>query len=156
LPGQAQTPEPLRLIQTIEMQDVPVGPYADHLAVDVKGQRLFATPQARKSVQVFDLNTGKFLHEIGGLGNPHAVLYRADLNRIYVVDGEPGLIRIYNGRDYHPLQTITLLADADSLGYDPTTKLAYVTNGGRGPKLDYTLLSAVVSGMREHKGDIKI
>ncbi|MGO8786246.1 MAG: hypothetical protein ACLQVL_02530 [Terriglobia bacterium] len=154
--GRAQAQEPLKLIQTIEMQDVPVGPYTDHLAVDVKGQRLFATPQARKSVQVFDLNTGKILHEIGGLGNPHAVLYRGDLDRIYVIDGEPGLIRIYDGRDYHPLQTVTLLADADSLGYDPTAKLAYVTNGGRGAKLDYTLLSAVDTNTGERAGDIKV
>ena len=156
LPGQAQTPEPLKLIQTIEMQDVPVGPYTDHLAVDLKGQRLFATPQARKSVQVFDLNTGKFLHEIGGLGNPHAVLYRADLDRIYVVDGEPGLVRIYDGRDYHLLQTVSLLGDADSLGYDPRTKTAYVTNGGRGARLDYTLLSAVDTGTGGHSGDINV
>jgi DNA-binding beta-propeller fold protein YncE len=156
LQGQAQTPEPLKLIQTIEMQDVPVGPYTDHLAVDLKGQRLFATPQARKSVQVFDLNTGKFLHEIAGLGNLHAVIYREDLDRIIVVDGDPGLVRIYDGRDYHPLQTVALLADADSLGYDPATKIAYVTNGGRGAKLDYTLLSAVDTGTGEHTGDIKV
>ena len=154
--GQPQTPEPLKLIQTIGMQDVPVGPYTDHLAVDVKGQRIFATPQARKSVQVFDLNSGRFLHEIAGLGNPHAVLYRGDLERIYVVDGEPGLVRIYDGRDYHSLQTVSLLADADALGYDPATKLAYVTNGGRGAKLDYTVLSAVDTGTGEHIGDIKV
>src|ERR1700752_4273685 len=106
--GQAQTAAPVTLIQTILMPDVPVGPYTDHLTVDLKGHRLLTTPQAHHSVQVFDLGTGKLLHEIGGVGNAHFGAYRSDLDRIYVVDGEPGLVRSYDGRDYHALQTVKL------------------------------------------------
>src|ERR1700694_5366006 len=78
--------EPLRLLQAVVMPDVPKGPYSDHLAVDLQAHRLFATPQAQKSVQVIDFTTGKLLHTISGIGNPHSVLYRQDLDQIYVTD----------------------------------------------------------------------
>jgi DNA-binding beta-propeller fold protein YncE len=154
--ARGQTPQPISLVQTIEMPGVPVGPYTDHLAVDLKGHRLFSTPQAHHSVQVFDLGTGKFVHEIAGLGNPHAVLYRTDLDRIYVVDGNPGLLRIYDGHDYHSLQDVKLLPNADALAYDPATKLAYVTNGGKEANLDYSLLSIVDTSTGRIAGNITI
>lgn len=154
--GQEETTAPLTLIQTIGMVDVPQFPFTDHLAVDVKGHRLFATPQARKSVQVFDLTTGELLHEITGMGNPHSVLYRADLDRIYVSDGEPGLVRIYNGRDYLPLQTVKLPPDADNFGYDSATKYLYVSTSGAAAQLDYSLLNVVDTTTGKIMGDIKI
>ena len=138
------------------MPEVPKGPYTDHLAVDVKGHRLFATPQARKSVEVFDLNTGKLLQNIGGFENPHSVLYREDLDQIYVTDGGAGSLKIFSGHDYHLIKSVKLLPDADSIGFDAATKYLYVTNGGEGAKLDYSLLSVVDTTKGELVGDIKV
>jgi DNA-binding beta-propeller fold protein YncE len=151
-----QTSEPLQLTQTIEMPDVPIGPYTDHLAVDLKGHRLFATPQAHKSVYVFDLETGKLIQDIPGFGNPHSVLYRSDLDQIYVTDGGTGQLKIFSGSDYQPVKSVELLPDADSIGYDPATKYLYITNGGEGAKLDYALLSMIDTTTSGHVGDVKI
>jgi len=156
LQAAAQSAAPLKLIQTIGMVDVPWGPYTDHLAVDVAGRRLFATPQARHSVQIFDIGTGHLIHELAGMGNPHSVLFRSDLDRIYVTDGGDGLLRIFSGRDYHVLKPVKLLLDADSIGYDPATKYLYVTNGGENAKLPYSLISIVDTTSDRHVGDIKI
>jgi DNA-binding beta-propeller fold protein YncE len=152
----AQTNAPLTLIQTIVMPDVPLGPYTDHLAVDLKGKRLFATPQARKSVYVFDLETGKLIHEISGFGNPHSILYRADLDQIFVADGGAGQVKIYSGGDYRFVNSLQLLADADSIGYDFATQHLYVTNGGEGAKLEYSLLSDIDTTRAEHVADVKV
>jgi DNA-binding beta-propeller fold protein YncE len=154
--GQALTSEPMALIQTIEMPNVPTFPFTDHLAVDLKGHRLFATPEGRHSVQIFDIESGKFVYEIAGIGTPHDVVYRSDLDRIYVSDGDPGLVRIYDGHDYHQINTIKLLPDADSTGYDPVSKYLYVTNGGEGANLNYSLLSIVDTTSGERMGDIKV
>ena len=54
----------------------------DHFGVDLKGNRLFATPEDYKAVVVFDLKTGKLIRTMDGIGRPHAVLYREDLNRM--------------------------------------------------------------------------
>lgn len=152
----AQSVAPLTLIQTIEMPDVPKGPLSDHLAVDLHGHRLFTTPQAQKSVQVFDLTTGKLLHTIVGIENPHSVLYRQDLNQIYVTDGGAGLLRIYRGSDYQSIKAIDQLPDADSIGYDPATKYLYVTNGGKDAGLDHTFLTVVDTTTAKRLGDIAL
>ena len=45
---------PLKLIQTISLTPDVKGHF-DHFEVDLKGNRLFATPEGYKSVLVFDL-----------------------------------------------------------------------------------------------------
>ena len=87
LSAEVLTTEPLVLVKTMDMPGVPLGPYVDHFGVDVKGHRLFATPQAHKSVQVFDFDTGKLIRELTGFGNAHGVVYRGDLDQFYVADG---------------------------------------------------------------------
>ena len=62
----------------------------DHVLVEVKSHRVFTTPQAAKSVMVFDLKSRKLIHTISGIEIPHHLLYREDLNRLYVTDGGGG------------------------------------------------------------------
>lgn len=150
------TSGPLRFLQAVVMPDVPKGPYSDHLAVDLKGHRLFATPQAWKSVQVIDFTSGKLLHTIAGIGNPHSVLYREDLDQIFVTDGESGLLRIYDGKDYKQLKAVENLPDADSIGYDPTTKYLYVTTASKGAGPEASALSVVDTTTAKRLGDIKL
>ena len=148
--------QPLRFLKAVVMPDVPKGPYSDHLAVDLQSHRLFATPQAQKSVQVIDFTTGKLLHTISGIGNPHSILYRPDLDQLYVTDGEAGLLRIYAGKDYKQVNAIADLPDADSIAYDAATKYLYVTNGGKAAKSDTSLLSVIDTTTAERLGDIKL
>ena len=147
---------PLRFLQAVVMPDVPKGPYSDHLAVDLKGHRLFATPQAWKSVQVIDFTNGKLLHTIGGMGNPHSVLYREDLDQIFVTDGEAGLLRIYDGKEYKQLRTVENLPDADSIGYDAATKYLYITTASKGAGPEASALSVVDTTTAKRLGDIKL
>jgi hypothetical protein len=55
----------LRLVQT---SPLPTEGYMDHMAVDVKGQRLFISGEANKSLIVVDLKSGNVIHEVKGLG----------------------------------------------------------------------------------------
>jgi DNA-binding beta-propeller fold protein YncE len=162
LRGHAQTSEPLTLIQSIEMPGVPIGVYTDHLGVDVKGHRLFATPESKKCVQVFDIEAGKFLHEIPGFGDPHSVLYRSDIDQLFVTDGEAGLLRIFNGRDYQPIKSVKLGLHADLTAYDPDTKYLYVVSGGahvsipESERKAYSFITVVDTTSGEALADIKI
>jgi DNA-binding beta-propeller fold protein YncE len=148
--------ESLKFLQAIVLTDVPMGPYSDHLAVDLQGHRLFATPQAQKSVQVVDFTTGKLVHTITGIENPHSVLYRQDLNQIYITDGGAGLLRIYNGENYEPIKSIDHLPDADSIGYDPVSKYLYVTNAGTDAGQESAMLSVIDTTNAARLGDIKL
>ena len=151
----SQETAPLKLVQTITLPPDVKGHF-DHFEVDVKGNRLFATPEDYKGVLVFDLKTGKPVHTISGIEKPHAVLYREDLNRIYVTDGEAGDLKIFDGKTYALLASVKLLEDADSIGYDPTTKYLYIDNGGGDVHQTYSMLSVVDTTAGKKLADIKI
>src|SRR5437899_12804083 len=90
--AEGQESAPLRLVRTITLSPDVKGHF-DHFEVDLKGGRLFATPESYKAVLVFDFKTGELIRTIGGIGKPHAVLYREDLNRISWTVGIVGDIK---------------------------------------------------------------
>src|SRR5438046_7727920 len=153
--AEGQESAPLRLVRTITLSPDVKGHF-DHFEVDLKGGRLFATPESYKAVLVFDFKTGKLIRTIGGIGKPHAVLYREDLSRIYVTDGDAGDLRIFDGKSYRLLSSVKLLEDADSIGYDAATKCLYIDNGGGDIHETYSMLSVVDTTTGKKLADIKI
>ena len=173
-----EDPPPLKLVQTIHLTnivanqpEVPaeqlnkevqtarmtnVANHFDHFEVDLKRHRLFVTPEDNKTVEVYDLQTGKLVHSIGGIGMAHGVLYRPDIDEVFVTDGIVGSLKTFAGDDYKLIRETKLLVDADSIGYDPKTHYLYIDNGGRDAGLDYCLVSIVNTDTGEHMGDIKI
>src|ERR1700730_17350804 len=173
----ADTP-PLKLVQRIELSDIRTGEpevsadqlaknltttrmpgvqnHFDHLTPDLKNNRLFVVPEDNKSIEVYDIRSGKFVHSIKGIGVGHSVVYRADIDRIFVTDGSDGDLKIFNGTTYELLKAVKLLADADATGYDPVTHLLYIADGGLDAKLNYTFLEIVNTDTGEHAGQIKI
>src|SRR5258708_32274003 len=83
------------------------------------------------------------IQTISGIGKPHAVLYREDLNRIYITDGDAGDLKIFDGKNYALLSSVKLLEDADSIGFDPKTNYLYVDNGGGDVHQTYSMLKVV-------------
>src|SRR6266851_1608545 len=146
---------PLKLVQTIKLP-ADVKGHFDHFEIDLKNHRLFATPESYKAVLVFDLKTGKLAHTIRGIDKPHAVLYREDINRLYVTDGEAGDLKIFDATTYALLSSVKLLEDADSIGYDPNTKYLYIDNGGGDVHQTYSMLSVVDTTAGKKVADIKI
>ncbi len=155
VPAKSQDAAPLKLAQTLTLPADVKGNF-DHFGVDLKGNRLFATPEGYKAVLVFELNSGKPIHTITGIGKPHAVLYREDLNRIYITDGDAGDVKIFDGKTYALLSSVKLLEDSDSIGYDPKTKYLYVDNGGGDVHQSYSMLSVVDTTAGKKLADIKI
>src|SRR5438876_12371449 len=49
-------------------------PTHHHFAIDLKTNRLFATPEGYKAVLVFDVQIGKLIHTIRGTEKHHAIL----------------------------------------------------------------------------------
>src|SRR6266446_8983719 len=155
IPARGQDAPPLKLAQTLTLPSDIKGNF-DHFGVDLKGDRLFATPEGYKAVLVFELKSGKPIHTITGIGKPHAVLYREDLNRIYITDGDAGDLKIFDGKTYALLSSVKLLEDSDSIGYDPKTKYLYIDNGGGDVHQTYSMLSVVDTTAGKKLADIKI
>jgi DNA-binding beta-propeller fold protein YncE len=146
---------PLKLVQTFKLPADVKGNF-DHLAIDLEGNRLFATPEAYKAVLVFDLKSGKLIHKITGIEKPHAILLRQDLHRLYVTDGEAGDVKIVDSNTYAVLSSVKLLEDADSIGYDKATNYLYVDNGGGDVHQTYSMLSIIDTTAGKKVTDIKI
>src|ERR1700732_4686969 len=155
IPARGQQTSALKLAQTLTLPSDIKGNF-DHFGVDLKGNRLFATPEGYKAVLVFDIKSGKPIHTITGIGKPHAVLYREDLNRIYITDGDAGDLKIFDGKSYALLSSVKLLEDSDSIGYDPVTKYLYIDNGGGDVHQTYSMLSVVDTTAGKKLADIKI
>ena len=102
-----------------------------------------------------DLAAGRVLRTIRGVGNPHAVLYREDRNRLFVTDGD-GALRIFDSATYRPVKSIKLEPDADGIGYDAKTGYLYVSNGGDGAGKEYSLISIIDTAREAKIGDIRI
>jgi DNA-binding beta-propeller fold protein YncE len=151
---QCEGASPLELVQTIRMPGI-TGRF-DQFGVDVNGHRLFVTPLDHKTVEVYDLKTGKLIHSIPDIEKPHAVLYRADLDQIFVTDGPEGSLKIFRGDNYQLVKAVKPLVAPDGILYDPASHYLYIITGGENAKLDYSLISVVDTDKGEHLGDIRI
>jgi DNA-binding beta-propeller fold protein YncE len=151
----AQEKLPLKLVDTIPLPGLKDGDF-DHFTPDVAGHRIFLTAEANGKVQVFDTNTNKLIHTIEGLKAPHAILYRNDLKKLFIVDGDDSAIKVYDSDSYQMTAQIKLSIDADSIAYDPATKYVYVVNGGREAHTSYSLISVVDTSTSKKLRDIKI
>src|SRR3984893_1500051 len=150
----AQNAEPLKLAAKYEMPASVKGRF-DHLGIDIGGNRLFVVAEEAQQVLVFDLATGKFIREIK-VDHPHAVLYREDLNHIYITDEGKGVLNIYDGKSYDLLKSVQLKVDTDSIGYDPATHYLYIDNGGDNAHETFTMLSVVDTTAGTKLADIKV
>ena len=151
--GQAKAP--LILLQSIPLPALHDGDF-DHFAVDLASHRLFLTAEKNAAVEVFDLQTNKLIHTLTDIDEPHSMIYRADLKKLYVVDGGAAEVKIYQGDTYERLGGIKLEDDADSMAYDPSTKYLYVVNGGKGAHMAFCLISILDTTTDRKLADIRI
>jgi DNA-binding beta-propeller fold protein YncE len=143
-----------------ELQAIPLGAgvkgHFDHFGVDLKHNRLFATAEDSHSVLVLNSVDSALSTEIPGVAIPHAVLYREDLDRIYVTDGGAGALKIFDGKTYHLIGNVALFKDADSIGYDASRRYLYINNGGKDAGNAYSLVSVVDTTAGKKLADIRV
>jgi DNA-binding beta-propeller fold protein YncE len=151
----SQEKQPLKLIKSVPLPALHDGDF-DHFTVDLQGKRLFAAAEENSKALVFDLESGKLLQTLSDLKAPHSVLYRDDLKKLYVIDGDLGKIRMYDGTTYKNAGDIDLREGADSMAYDPATKYMYVITGGSDAKMPNSYLTTVDSTSGKKIGDIKL
>lgn len=102
----------------------------DHMAVDVKGSRIFAAIYGNDTVEVMDVRRATRIHTIrGGLNEPQGVAYIPGSNRIVVSNSGTGACQIFDGETYKLIGTVKFSADSDQLRYDPASKRVYVGYG---------------------------
>ncbi|GAC1691069.1 MAG: hypothetical protein NVS9B5_32490 [Terriglobales bacterium] len=151
----AQEKMPLNLVATIPLPGLKDGDF-DHFAPDVEGHRLFLTGEENGKVMVLDTTTNKLIHTIEDLKAPHAILFRKDLKKLFIVDGDASAIKVFDSDSYKMLREIKVAIDADSIAYDPSTSLMYVVTGGRAAHTPYSVIAVVDTNLSKKVRNITI
>jgi DNA-binding beta-propeller fold protein YncE len=152
---QGQDHAPLKLAATIPLPGLHDGDF-DHFTPDVDGHRLFLTGEENEKVLVIDTNTNQLIHTIEDVKAPHAILFRRDLTKLFIVAGDASAVQVYDSDSYKLLGEIKVSIDADSIAYDPATHYLYVVNGGREAHTPYSLISVIDTDKSKKLRDIKI
>ena len=120
---------PLKLIATTAMPGFTGD--LDHFGIDLKGNRLFLASEDQKTVEVFDLRSGKRLHSIAGFGQPLTMAYLPDSDRLIVADGgETNAVQLVDCKQYKIIGTLKLGSGVDHSAYNPVDHYFYVESGG--------------------------
>ena len=151
----SQGKAPLQLLHSTPLPELHDGDF-DHFTADVAGNRLFSTAEENSKVLVFDLKTNKLIHTINDLKAPHSMVYRPDLKKLFVADGDLGEVKIYNTDTYAPAGTIKVREGADSSAFDPATKYMYVVDGGKDAKLPNAYITVIDTSSDKIVKEIKI
>src|SRR5882757_5315907 len=151
----AQDRAPLKLVHTIPLPGLKDGDF-DHFAPDVEGHRLFLTAEENGKVEVLDTSTNQLIHTIDDLKAPHAIFYRKDVKRLFIVDGDASAVKVYDSDNYQKVGEIAVAIDADSIAFDPATSYLYVVTGGREAHTPYSLISVIDTNSTKKVRDIKI
>ena len=150
----AQDKEPLHLVQTIPMPNVKGR--IDHMDVDVKGKRLFVAGLENGSLEVVDLEAGKWLKSIPGFKKTQGIAYVPSLNKVFVASGDDGMLRVFRGDTLDLLDAIKLDLGPNRVAYDPQTKLLYVGYGGKDAGKDYGEVGIIDAKTDKHLGDVQM
>ena len=138
---------PLQLEAKIPLGDV--RGRIDHMAVDLKRQRLFVAELGNDTVGVIDLSSRKMISRIAGLKQPQGVGYEPTTDMLYVANAGDGSVRLFGGSDYKPTGRIELGSDADNIRIDAATHRVVIGYGSGG-------LAVIDASTRRKVGDISL
>jgi DNA-binding beta-propeller fold protein YncE len=122
-PVGADEPRALILEKTVPLEGA-IGRY-DHMALDAKGNRLFVANLSNNSLDVIDLKAGKLVRQVRNQKKAQGVAYAADLDRVFIGNGEDGECRVFDGKTFEMLGSVKL-PDADNVRYHASKGLVYI------------------------------
>ena len=128
----------------------------DHMDVDAEGKRLFVAGLENGSVEIVDLQAGKWVKSIPGFQKPQGIAYVKSLNKLFVASGDDAMLRVFRGDSLDLLDSIKLDLGPNRVAYDPRTNLLYVGYGGQDAGKDYGEVGLIDGKTDKHLGDVKV
>ncbi len=145
--AQSTVTGPLQLETQIPLGDV--RGRIDHMAVDLKRQRLFVAELGNDSVGIVDLQSRQVIARIPGLKEPQGVGYEPTTDTLYVANAGDGSVRLFDGDRYKATGRIELGSDADNIRVDAAAKRVFIGYGSGG-------LAMIDPSTRSKVGDIPL
>src|SRR6266852_3275016 len=121
----------------------------DHMAVDLKRQRLFVAELGNDSVGIVDLPNRKLISRIPELKEPQGVGYEPTTDMLYVANAGDGSVRLFEGSDYKTAGRIELGSDADNIRVDAAANRIFIGYGSGA-------LAVIDPATRSKVGDVPV
>jgi YVTN family beta-propeller protein len=121
----------------------------DHMAVDMKRQRLFVAELGNDTVGVVDLANRTLIQTIPGLKEPQGVGYEPSTDMLYVANAGDGAVRLFDGSNYKASGRIELGSDADNIRIDAAVNRVFIGYGSGA-------LAVIDPAARSKVGDIPL
>jgi len=137
----------LELVATIPMTSVKGR--IDHLAIDLKGHRLFVAALGNDTLEVLDVERNAHHKSLGGFAEPQGVLYLPQSNRLVVTNGSSDRVDILDAASFALIKRIRKLDDPDNVRYDAAQDKVVVGYGDGA-------LKVLDAGSGEPAGDIRL
>lgn len=128
--AQSAENQPLQLEAKILLGDV--RGRIDHMAIDLKRQRLFVAELGNDSVGVVDLANRSLVRTITGLNEPQGVGYEPSTDTLYVANARDGSVKLFDGNAYKATGKIDLGSDADNVRVDVVAGRVVIGHGQGG------------------------
>ena len=109
-----------------------VGGRIDHMAVDLKRNRLIVAELGNNTVDVIDLAGHNVVHRITGLHEPQGVGYAEPSDLILVANAGDGALQMFQAQDLAPAGSVSLGDDADNIRINPRDGTVVVGYGSGG------------------------
>ena len=101
--------------------------YFDYVTVDLPGRRIYIAHGTE--VKVLDADSFAVLGFITGLKRCHGVALVPELNKGFITDGDAAKVLVFDTKTMKVTGEIATFPDADSITYDPSSKLVFTFNG---------------------------
>jgi hypothetical protein len=102
----------------------------DHLAIDLRRQRLLVAELGNDSVGVVDVKDRKVPRTLTGLREPQGIGYVSSADTVYVANAADGSLRLFQGDALTPAGEIAIGDDADNVRVDDGAHRLFVGYGG--------------------------
>lgn len=152
----AGAPEPLKLVGSIPLPEIPGGDF-DHFAADLRGNRLYVVSEVYGSIEVFDLCSGKHLQSVRDVvKSPRKIAFLEDKQQLLVLDSANASCEFLDAKDLHRVASVPLEPGPDAGVYDPKARIFYVSNGGRAAKQTFAYISKISVDTQKVTGRIRV
>lgn len=117
-------PEVLKPLKDVTVRDIEGT--VQHMAADVKGNRLFLAATGNNTIEVFDGQTLQHLSTMSGLSQPEDLVYMQDTDQLLVSNAADGTLRTYDSKTFKMLDSKPMGGDANRMQVTPNGKTVVV------------------------------
>jgi len=135
------------LVKTISLN--PVNGRIDHMAINLKKQLLYIAAQGNNSLEVVSLQSGKVVQSICKLKKPQGIIYLPSQDRVALITGGDGFLRIFEATSFKQIKEIPIGSDAGNLRYDSTSNRLFAA-------YDKGSIAVIDAGKWEKTADLKL